>query len=163
MMNPPTYLIVGASRGIGKSFVTELAVNPSNKVFATVRKPVSDFDSLLNVSTVILDQASTSSVEAAASQITEPIDTLVINAAMGDMEKLLSLSDQRFEEYCNTNIVGPVRVVKAFLPAMKRGRKKQIVLISSLAGSMSVTVDLDFGIQGPYAVSKVSSSSPRVI
>ncbi|KAJ9652865.1 hypothetical protein H2198_007912 [Neophaeococcomyces mojaviensis] len=157
-----SYLVIGASRIIGKDLVIQLTAKSSNKVFATVRKPTSDCEHLPNVTLLTLDQGNTKSVNAAALRLTEPVDTLIINAAIGDDEKVLTTSEDRWQEYYDTNILGPFRVVKAFLPHLRKGTAKKIIVMSSTAGSLMKQINMDFGFLGPYAVTKVSIHSSIV-
>lgn len=149
-----TTLVVGASRGIGKELAAKLAADPSHHVIATIRSGSSPFEGQANVTTIQLDQGIASSVTAAAAAVQGPIDTVIVNAAIGNAEKLLTTSDERLHEYFNVNAIGPLRVVKAFLPALRQGAKKQIVLISSTSGSMTRQVGATAGFVGPYSVSK---------
>ncbi|KAJ5190870.1 uncharacterized protein N7498_009855 [Penicillium cinerascens] len=148
-------LVIGASRGIGREFVSQLSRDPTHRVIAGVRKPV-DFDSS-NVVPILLDQSDPESVTRAGTQVSE-IDTLIINAAIGADEYLLSTDDERLREYYDTNVIGPLRVVRAFLPALKARNTRQIVFISSESGSLSQQINAKGGFRGPYAVSKAAGN-----
>lgn len=159
-MPSQTCLVIGASRGIGYGLVEQLSADSSNKVIATVCKPF-DFGKS-NVETLVLDQSSTSSVQDAASKLSTPIDTLILNAAIGLDEALLSTSEDRLNEYLNTNILGVQRVVNAFLPALRRGTAKKIVIITSYSGSNTAQRGAEFGLRGPYAVTKTANNMQAV-
>lgn len=154
MSDQAVTLIVGASRGIGAEFVKQIAQShPSNKVIATVRSPRS-FDQA-NVETLELDINCPDSVEAAATKV-ERLDTLIVSAAIGSDEFLLTTSEERFREYMDTSILAPFRVVKAFLPALRAGKSKKIILLSSLSGSLAKQKGARWGQRGPYAVTKAA-------
>ncbi len=148
-----TVLVVGASRGIGHQLVEQLSQQLHHQVIASVRSDTG-FGSPA-VKAIQLDQSSADSVKAAAAQVKE-LDTLIINAAMGDNEKLLSTSDDRMAQYMDINVTGVLRVVKAFLPALRARKTRQIVLVSSTSGSLARQVNVKSGFVGPYAVSKAA-------
>lgn len=149
------YLVVGASRGIGQELATQLSANSSDQVIATVRKPV-DFGKS-NVRTLKLDQSDPTSVVEAATQVKE-IDTLILNAAIGDDEKLLTTSGERLQNYLTTNVLGVHRVIAAFLPALKVKQTKQVVIISSTSGSLEKQRGAKLGFMGPYSVTKAANN-----
>ncbi|KAM3549351.1 hypothetical protein ARSEF4850_008900 [Beauveria asiatica] len=152
---PKTTLIVGASRGIGRELVQQLAQQqPDGHVIASARSAV-DFGGSPNVRSITLDQSSTKSISEAAFGVAA-LDTLIVNAAVGDDEHLLDTSDERMAEYMDVNVTGVLRIVKAFLPALKARRTRQIVLVSSTSGSLTRQVNATVGFRGPYAVSKAA-------
>lgn len=148
-----TTLVVGASRGIGKELVNQLAAEPSHNVIASVRKAQA-FDKP-NVSVIELDQCKPDTIAAAATSV-KAIDTLIVNAAIGADETVLGITDERWEEYFDVNVMGVIRVVRAFLPALRAGSLKKIVLISSTSGSLEIQVDRTSGFRGPYSVTKAA-------
>ncbi|TQV97958.1 hypothetical protein V2A60_006336 [Cordyceps javanica] len=155
---PRTTLVVGASRGIGRELAQQLArqQQPSGgEVIVSVRS-AADWDGQQqqhpNVRSLTLDQSSAKSVGEAALAVAA-LDTLIVNAAIGDDERLLATSDARMAEYMDVNVTGVLRVVKAFLPALRARRTRQIVLVSSTSGSITRQVDAKTGFRGPYAVS----------
>jgi NAD(P)-dependent dehydrogenase (short-subunit alcohol dehydrogenase family) len=80
---------------------------------------------------------------------------LIINAAIGDSEQLASTTSSRLSEYLNANVVGPLRVVNAFLPALRARKTRKVVLISSVSGSIDTQIKSPEGsFGGPYAVTK---------
>ncbi|KAK0436432.1 hypothetical protein EV421DRAFT_1124523 [Armillaria borealis] len=148
----PKVLVVGASRGLGLAIVRELQNRPSTTVIATVRSfiPLEGVDTLTDV-----DISSDDSIATAAQHpLVQDLDVIIINAAMGAPGRLLSTSTDTLAEYLSTNVVGPHRVVSAFLPALRRGKDKKIVFISSLAGSLHTQIGNSFGLMGPYTVTK---------
>src|ERR1700709_1383051 len=133
MSSNKTILVTGASRGIGLELVKQLGATENTTVYAGMRKPITISAENDNVKTVQLDQTSAASVAAAAAQVPE-LDTLILNAAMGEDDHLLDLTAEHFAQYLDTNVVGPNRVVQAFLPALLARKTRQIVYISSSAG-----------------------------
>ncbi|OAA54917.1 short chain dehydrogenase [Cordyceps fumosorosea ARSEF 2679] len=163
--HPKTTLVVGASRGVGKELVRQLAQqHPEARVIASVRSPVDDDDDAGddddghpagNVRHITLDQSCSKSVSEAALAV-GALDTLIVNAAVGDDERLLDTSDERMARYLDVNVTGVLRVVRAFLPALKARKTRQVVLVSSTSGSLARQVGARAGFRGPYAVSKAA-------
>lgn len=152
---PQTTLVVGASRGIGMALVQQLSERqPNGKIIASVRDPV-DFGSNPNIQSIMIDQSSAKSVKEAARAV-PALDTLIVNAAMGEDESLLDTSEERLAQYMDVNVTGVLRVVKALLPALKARKTRQIVLVSSTSGSMTRQIGAKHGFRGPYAVSKAA-------
>jgi NAD(P)-dependent dehydrogenase (short-subunit alcohol dehydrogenase family) len=154
-------LVVGASRGIGLELVKQLSSQPDTEVFATMRKPFDLSFDTSNIKVLAMDQTDASSVTAAASQVAE-LDTLILNAAMGEDDLLESLSSERFSQYLDTNVIGPHRVVQAFLPALLTRSTRRIIYISSTAASLKGQVNERWGLRGPYAISKAAGNMMAV-
>jgi NAD(P)-dependent dehydrogenase (short-subunit alcohol dehydrogenase family) len=157
----PITLVIGASRGIGLEFVNQLAAISTNAVIATMRKPFDIQSKNNNVKVLQLDQTDDASVTSAAALVPE-VDTLIINAAIGYDELLKDISSSRLAEYLDTNVVGPQRVVNAFLPALLARSTRKVVFLSSTAASLSGQVNETFGLRGPYAVSKAAANMMMV-
>lgn len=153
---PKTTLVVGASRGIGKELAQQLAQQQTGgQVIASVRNAVDFGGSSPNMRSITLDQSSAKSVSEAAGGVAA-LDTLIVNAAVGDDEQLLDTSEERMAEYLDVNVTGVLRIVKAFLPALRARKTRQIVLVSSTSGSITRQVNAKSGFRGPYAVSKAA-------
>ncbi|KAK0200369.1 hypothetical protein DFS33DRAFT_1266806 [Desarmillaria ectypa] len=137
----PRVLVVGASRGLGLAIVKELQSRPSTTVIATMRSSIllEGIDTLTDV-----DISSDESIATAAQHpLVHVLHVIIINAAIGAPGKLLSTSTDTLAEYLSINVVGPHRVVSAFVPALRKGKDKKIVLIGNV-----------FSLMGPYAVTK---------
>jgi NAD(P)-dependent dehydrogenase (short-subunit alcohol dehydrogenase family) len=88
---------------------------------------------------VVFDVRDEAAVRAAARDVAAPLDVLVCNAGVVGPERNSPL-DLDFEGALDTfsvNTLGPMRLVKAFLPALLRGANPRIVIVSSVMGSMS--------------------------
>lgn len=83
-------------------------------------------------------------------------DLLIVNAAMGHDDKLLETSPEYLTEYLSSNVVGMHRSVLAFLPALRKGNEKRIVLLSSTSGSCTLQSKNPPGFNGPYSVTKAA-------
>ncbi|KAJ3538409.1 hypothetical protein NM208_g5913 [Fusarium decemcellulare] len=151
-----TILIVGASRGIGAELARQFSTLPDYNIIATGRSSIPP-ESSTNIRFIKLDQTSAESV-AAASKGVEFVDILVLNAAIGDEEYMETTSDERLQEYLVSNVVGPHRVIREFLPALMRGSLKKIILVSSTSGSLANQVKGHQGFAGPYSVSKAAGN-----
>jgi len=130
----PTILITGTGRGIGRK-LAELFVREGYDVLAASRHG----PTIYATESVTMDVGDNASVSAAARQLKDrPIDVLVNNAGIfGDRGTGLDHMDEAvWREVLDVNVLGPARVVRAFLPHLEAGRHKKIVTISSRMGSM---------------------------
>ncbi|PBK59970.1 NAD(P)-binding protein, partial [Armillaria solidipes] len=85
------------------------------------------------------------------------LDIIIINAAIGGLDALLASSPSVLESYLATNVIGPHHIVSAFLPALRRGRDKKIIFISSSAGSFKIAGSPTRMVRsGVYSVSKAA-------
>jgi len=158
-----TILVTGANRGIGLALTAEL-LKDRNRVIATARNPAKAGE-LARLGTghaleiIKLDVTSDESVEAAVAKVKETagsLDVLVNNAAVfpedGD-ESIFEMKLEHFREAYETNVIGVVRVTRAFLPLLENGKNPRIVNISS--GAASVTAKDDNGYYA-YSASKAA-------
>ena len=158
-------LITGANRGIGLALTAEL-LKGGHRVLAAARNPEKARDlwklreehgSSLEV--LQMDVTSEESIEAEVSHLaalTGRLDLLVNNAAVfpedGD-ESIFDMKPEYFREAYETNVIGVIRVTRAFVPLLEKGTNPRIVNISSGAGS--VTAKEDYGYYA-YAASKAA-------
>lgn len=139
-----TWLITGVGRGIGQE-LTRVLLSRGDHVIGTVRNPsripaewqaytASGQLKLLKLD--ILDEAS---IADAARSVDEPIDVLINNAGIigPKRQSTLDMDFDGFLETLKVNTLGPLRVVQAFLPYLRRTQQARIVTISSRMGSMS--------------------------
>ncbi|CAG9976105.1 unnamed protein product [Clonostachys byssicola] len=141
-------LIVGASRGIGAELAKQFAAVPKYNVIAAVRTLPTDTNADIssNYGRIQLDQTSPESVAAAAKHV-DSVDILILNAAIGGEEYMATTSDERLLEYLASNVVGPHRVIREFLPALRKA-----------SGSLARQVEAHPGFAGPYSVSKAAGN-----
>jgi NAD(P)-dependent dehydrogenase (short-subunit alcohol dehydrogenase family) len=139
-----TTLITGIGRGIGQELARVL-LHRGDRVIGTVRDESSvsaewtEFLSNGQLRLFMLDVREEASIQQAAAQIGEPIDVLVNNAGVigPQRQSTLDMNLDGFLETLNVNTLGPLRVVQAFLPHLRRAKAAKIITISSRMGSMS--------------------------
>jgi NAD(P)-dependent dehydrogenase (short-subunit alcohol dehydrogenase family) len=134
-------VITGASRGFGASLAESFARRGA-MVFAGMRTERRDARSRERVIPIALDVTSDGSVADAAFEVSAhapAIDVLVNNAAIR-MPKVMNPIEQiDADEAARTfdvNAIGPLRVVRAFLPMLRDGSSPSLVNVSSEAGSI---------------------------
>jgi NAD(P)-dependent dehydrogenase (short-subunit alcohol dehydrogenase family) len=145
-------VVTGANRGIGLELVRQLLAR-GDDVEATSRKGDLELASpKLRVHRV--DVTDDASVAALAAAITEPVDVVINNAGINRPNQRLGALDLAFTaEIYATNAIGPLRVVHALLPQVRRGVEKKLVHITS--GMGSITDNTSGGSYG-YRMSKVA-------
>ena len=118
--------ITGASSGIGKGtakFFHEKGWN----VIATMRKPEkeNELDQLENVHLLPLDVTDLDQIDKTVQEAIDlhPIDVVLNNAGYGTMGPLEGTTDQEIQDIINTNLLGVIRLTKAFFTASARKRK----------------------------------------
>jgi NAD(P)-dependent dehydrogenase (short-subunit alcohol dehydrogenase family) len=137
----PTLLIAGANRGIGLGLARAAAAR-GDTVIATARDPDRATDlTALGVEIHALDVTSDASVASLADVLSgRAIDALIVNSGVyGPDQSAAALTDfDGFVQTLAVNTIGPLRVVHALLPALRRATGgARVLLVSSQMGSMA--------------------------
>ena len=156
-----TYLITGASRGLGAEFVRKLR-RAGRPVIAAVRDPGSARDAAQAGATVVqLDVTRPDTFDAFARSLTTPVDVLVNNAGVAARDGALKATTaETMDEVFRTNVFGLTLLTKALLPVLGRGRRKTIVNVSSTLGSLASTPG---GFSYTYCSSKAALNMMTVL
>ncbi|KAH9848818.1 NAD-P-binding protein [Lenzites betulinus] len=167
---PTTWVITGASRGIGLEFVRQTVASPDNIVIAAARNPDSANglnalkDSAHTKGTlhiVKLDVDDFDGVRAAAKEIgailgDKGLDYLVNNAGKVDAQDTgFTVDPEVLLSTVRTNAAGPALVSQVLLPYIEQGKRKTLAYISSTAGSIRSVERVGSRI-ATYAISKAA-------
>ncbi|MDX6453118.1 MAG: hypothetical protein QOH16_3167 [Gaiellaceae bacterium] len=138
----PRVLVTGASTGIGRA-TAELLRDRGWEVFASVRRAGEAPEGTIEV---VFDVTDPEAIRHAAARIDE-LDALVDNAGIAIAAPLEFLPPAELTRQLDVNVVGQLRVLQAFMPALRRSRGR-VVLMGSIGGKSSLPF------MGPYAMSK---------
>jgi NAD(P)-dependent dehydrogenase (short-subunit alcohol dehydrogenase family) len=137
-----TWLITGASRGIGACIV-EAALAQGDAVIATardvaaIRQRFGERDALLPLALDVTDEPRARHVATAALERFGRIDVLVNNAGYGLLGAVEEATADEVRRLYDTNVFGLLNVTRAVLPAMRAQRAGHVINISSLGGVQS--------------------------
>jgi NAD(P)-dependent dehydrogenase (short-subunit alcohol dehydrogenase family) len=156
-----TYLVTGASRGLGAEFVRQLRQR-GHSVVAAVRDPKGAGDAARAGATVLaLDVSRPETFERFASMLSQPVDVLINNAGIVEHDpSLSSVTMDGIERVLRTNVVGPALLTKALFPVLRRGRRKVVANMSSMLGSLTLTPG---GLSYAYDISKAALNMLTVL
>jgi norsolorinic acid ketoreductase len=164
VMSATSYLITGASRGIGYELVEQLAKRPNTVVFAAVRDPATASKDLKrtaheysNVHIIRLDSATPSDAQEAAQYIDKVaggLDVVVANAGIAqDWTKVVAVDPAQLHEHFKINAIGPLVLFQAVYPLLLKRPTKKFVTVSSLVGALT---DMLAEPETAYGTSKVA-------
>ncbi|MFC4874025.1 SDR family oxidoreductase [Negadavirga shengliensis] len=132
-MEISTALITGGSSGIGKSIVKAIAELGIATINADKQPPV---ESHPMVSFLECDVAKAEDVQnlynIVKSNWNIP-EIMVLNAGISVHERLDEGDPEKWHQVYNTNIMGALRMIRAFAPEMKLYKSARIIFISSVA------------------------------
>lgn len=132
-----TYCITGCGRGIGLALTRRLLDRGEN-VIGSIRsgRPPLEHERFRTLTFDVRDQAA---VDSAAATIDGPVDVLVNNAGIagqrGPRSWDVDLGD--FADVLDVNVLGPLRVTRAFLPHLRQSPTPKVMTISSQLGGMT--------------------------
>jgi NAD(P)-dependent dehydrogenase (short-subunit alcohol dehydrogenase family) len=141
-MNQRTAVVTGASSGFGKLTAQAFAAD-GWRVYATMRNTAAGNAGSATdlrkagITVVELDVTSDASVDAAAKTIlgeAGAVDVLVNNAGTGFFGYTEAFTPAAVEAQYATNVIGPLRVNRAFLPSMRAQKRGLVVYVSSVVG-----------------------------
>ncbi|KAJ5491866.1 Short-chain dehydrogenase/reductase SDR [Penicillium expansum] len=140
-MASKTWLVTGASSGLGAA-IAEAALQAGHKVIATARNPTKAAEAnpqISNLGGIWMELDVTSSgtmkvVEDAVNEYGGVVDVVINNAGYSLLGSIEDMSEAEIEAQFNTNVYGPVRVLKGVLPFMRARKSGTVVNISSSAG-----------------------------
>ncbi len=146
-----TILITGSNSGFGKLAALSLAQD-GHRVIATMRNLAKGDDLRsaaegLDVEIRHLDVCDPASVEDAVGDPAD-LDVIVNNAGFEVAGSVHMIPDELMHRQLDTNVLGPVRLIRAVIPTWRRRGSGTIVNVSSIAG----VVGAPFG--GAYAATK---------
>ncbi|MGA0556706.1 SDR family oxidoreductase [Larkinella sp. VNQ87] len=133
----PTIFITGASSGLGKA-TAKLFASKGWHVMATMRHPEQETEltQLPNVHLLPLDVTDPVSIESTVQRAVafSPVDVVFNNAGYGLIGALEAVTDEQITQLVNTNLLGVIRVTKAFLPHLRKKRSGCIINTTSIGG-----------------------------
>lgn len=141
-------LITGGSSGIGKS-VGEFLISKGYTVYGTSRSPEKYPSSKFPL--VVLDVTVAQSITQAINDVLskeKEINVLINNAGAGITGPIEEIPDAEIKKNFETNFFGPINVIKAVLPSMRKQNSGLIINITSIAGYMGLPY------RGIYSASK---------
>jgi NAD(P)-dependent dehydrogenase (short-subunit alcohol dehydrogenase family) len=133
-----TWFITGCSTGLGRALATAVLARGDNAVVtardaATVSHFVDAYqETALGIALDVTDQAQIAEVVAQAENRFGQVDVLVNNAGYGYRAAVEEGDDADVRQLFDTNVFGPVAMMKAVLPGMRARRSGAIVNISSI-------------------------------
>ncbi|MBC8756239.1 SDR family oxidoreductase [Kordia sp. YSTF-M3] len=142
-------LITGGSSGIGKSIGILLA-EKGYTVYGTSRNP-DKFKDFTAFKLIALDVRDTETIQKAVATIIAAegrLDVLINNAGVGITGPIEETPDEEIHKAFQTNLYGPISVMKAVLPQMRAQKSGLIINVTSIAGYMGLPY------RGIYSASK---------
>src|SRR5712691_6863003 len=138
-------LVTGASKGIGRATVRELAAR-GHDVVATARSlaALEDLPAAARLALDVTDQESVDAAFAAAGEL----DALISNAGETLRAPAESVPLTELSRLFQLNTVGALRVAQAVLPGMRARGRGRLLFVSSITGRVVVPLG------GAYAASK---------
>lgn len=148
---PPIVLITGVSSGIGMATAGYLA-SKGMTVIGTILDPVDGIQPHPDgYATVSMDVCNGESVRLAVERVlttVHRIDVLINNAGISFSSSLEETDINDARHVFEVNTLGPLRVIQAVLPSMRRNRKGLIINTTSIVGQIAIPFD------GIYSASK---------
>ncbi|WP_298500313.1 SDR family oxidoreductase [uncultured Algibacter sp.] len=141
-------LITGGSSGIGKS-IGEFLVTKDFIVYGTSRNPENYKESKFPILALnVKDETSISNTVNTVIKKEGKLDVVINNAGAGITGPIEEIPNEEIKNNFDTNFFGPINVIKAVLPQMRKQHSGLIINITSIAGYMGLPY------RGVYSASK---------
>ncbi|CAO2647874.1 Nn.00g087960.m01.CDS01 [Neocucurbitaria sp. VM-36] len=172
-----SYLITGASRGIGLAFLENISSDPANTVIGLVRNKAGTESKVaaLNRSNIHLIQGDLNDYESLKSAVETTtkitgggLDYLIANAGvasdspssnlapLGELGKDPVALENDLISIFRTNVVGNIHLFNLFIPLILKGNVKKVITLSSGMGDLEVARIYNLHENGRYSISKAA-------
>jgi len=166
----PSYVVAGASRGLGLQFVIDLLAK-GNVVIALARNPAGSTGLAAikdkNLHVIKADITDVATLKAAAAETAKitggSLDVLINNAAIQDpkhaFHDITQYSDEDallkdFNESWKSNVMGPILTTNIFLPLLKKGTLKKVLTLGTGLADPALNAESSYAVQTAYCISK---------
>ncbi|KAK7455789.1 hypothetical protein VKT23_010820 [Stygiomarasmius scandens] len=167
----PSYVVAGASRGIGLQFVVDLIAR-GDTVIALARNPeksqglqkIKGHKGLIILQADITDPASLKAAAEETAKVTGgSVDVLINNGVYVDKTYMFNtlidfpsteelITD--FTKAFRTNVLGPILTTNTFLPLLRKGTLKRVITLGTGAGDANFILKSGYAKLPSYGVSK---------
>jgi NAD(P)-dependent dehydrogenase (short-subunit alcohol dehydrogenase family) len=136
-------VVTGAASGIGRAVARACVRDGARVALTDVReeplRAVADELGDAVVAARALDVADVDAVRALAADLPEPPDVVFNVAGIATWGRVDRLTHEQWRRTVDVNLMGPIHVIEAFVPAMMRARRGgQLVNVSSAAGLVAL-------------------------
>ncbi|MDG4823251.1 SDR family oxidoreductase [Asanoa sp. WMMD1127] len=138
-----TWLITGASRGMGRELVSQ-ALGRGDRVAATLRRPeqLDDLadrhgDRLWRRALDVTDTTTLRVVVSAAFADHQRIDVVVSNAGYGVFGVAEDLTDDQIQDMIATNLTASIQLARAVIPPLRAQGGGRLMQMSSMGGQIA--------------------------
>ncbi|EED21072.1 short chain dehydrogenase (AtsC), putative [Talaromyces stipitatus ATCC 10500] len=171
----PSYLITGASRGIGYELLRQLSADPNNTVIGLVRnKPATDarvsteLSERKNIFVIHGDMTDVQSLKTAVQETSKitggSLDVLIANAVyLSDFSQYEGIGNLEIEPLgedmrrnFEANVIGNINLFSLSIPLIRKGNIKKVVAISSGMSDENLVAKMRISSAAPYAISKAA-------
>ncbi|TGJ82160.1 hypothetical protein E0Z10_g6611 [Xylaria hypoxylon] len=176
----PSYVITGASKGLGFEFLRQISENPNNTVVGIVRdKPTAlkkvseELSGRSNIHFLQADLTDYNTIKQAVGDTATltggALDYLIANAAYVsqwdayDSIGTLTYSGEKPQEFeddllksFKVNVVANIHLLNQFMPLILKGEAKKVVLLSTGHADLDAIRLFDLDVATGYAISKAA-------
>jgi NAD(P)-dependent dehydrogenase (short-subunit alcohol dehydrogenase family) len=139
--NPRTIFITGSSSGLGRA-AAKLFSSRGWTVIATMRNPQKETElaRLRGVVVLALDITDRQQIEGVVEKVMTDggVDVVFNNAGYGMAAPLEGMTDEQMVRIVDTNLLGPIRTTKAFIPHFRKRKAGLFIVTSSIGGLITV-------------------------
>lgn len=137
MQNNPSSklaLITGGSSGIGKAIAQRLSRAGVKVVVADII-PQEDENNIYHRKVDVSNGKQIDTLYQWMKEEHGEVDFLILNAGQGIQEKLTEGDPEKWKNIIETNLMGPLRCIRAFVPDMVNRKAGNVVFISSVSAN----------------------------
>ncbi|RYP59545.1 hypothetical protein DL769_008487 [Monosporascus sp. CRB-8-3] len=171
----PSYVITGASRGLGFELLRQISSNTDNTVIALVgdkpateEKVSEELGGRSNIHVLRGDLNNHDDLQKAAADTTAitggSLDYLIANGAyislwdaycpIGVLGENLTMPQEEATKLFKTNVIGNIHLYNIFMPLILKGQAKKVVAITSGQSDMETVRKFDLELAPLYAITK---------
>lgn len=171
----PSYVVVGASRGLGYAWLQNLSAFKENTVVGLVRTPATvnaklAADGISNVHILPADMEDPKSLAAAAGEVTKLtngfLDYLLVNGAYlnhkteGFTPMAFTSNEDLLREdmrrHLDVNVIGVMFTINVFLPLVRKSSIKKIIVTSTGMADFGLVKNGEVAFAVAYAATKAA-------